>query len=56
MSINQLPQHWETQRLKVTDSTLDDVPELQQTYDAKPTIWGWMGKLKMKYRIRCDLL
>jgi hypothetical protein len=42
MSINQLPQHWEAQRLKVTDSTLDDVPELQQIYDANPTIWGWM--------------
>jgi L-amino acid N-acyltransferase YncA len=41
MSSSQLPHDWETQRLKVTDSTLDDVPELQQIYDACPSIWGW---------------
>ena len=38
-----LPSKWETERLRVNDSTLDEVPELQQINDAIPQLRGWMG-------------
>jgi len=38
-----LPNKWETERLRVNDSTLDEVPELQQINDAIPQIRRWMG-------------
>jgi ribosomal protein S18 acetylase RimI-like enzyme len=36
MSRNLLPGKWETERLKVEDSALDEVQELQQIHDAVP--------------------
>jgi GNAT superfamily N-acetyltransferase len=41
MSINQLPHKWETRRLEVKDSTLDEAQELQQINDAFPALRGW---------------
>ncbi len=43
MSITLLPTQWTTQRLRVKDSTLDDVPELQKIYDACAYIEEWTG-------------
>ena len=42
MSRNLLPNQWKTERLRVEDSTLDEVPELQQINDAVPQTLGWM--------------
>ena len=41
MSRNLLPSKWETERLKVEDSNLDEVRELQQINDAVPQTQGW---------------
>ena len=38
-----LSNQWKTKRLTVRDSTLDEVPELQQINDAVPQIRGWTG-------------
>jgi hypothetical protein len=42
MSRNLLPGKWMTERLKVEDSTLDEVQELQQINDAVPQTQSWM--------------
>jgi ribosomal protein S18 acetylase RimI-like enzyme len=42
MSRNLLPRKWKTERLKVEDSTLDEVQELQQINDAVPQTQSWM--------------
>ena len=43
MPITLLPTQWATQRLRVKDSTPDDVPELQKIYDACAYIEEWTG-------------
>ena len=43
MPITLLPSQWTTQRLRVKDSTLDDVPELQKIHDACAYIEKWTG-------------
>jgi diamine N-acetyltransferase len=42
MSRNLLPSKWKTERLRVEDSTLDEVQELQQINDAVPQTQSWM--------------
>jgi hypothetical protein len=42
MSRNLLPGKWMTERLKVEESTLDEVQELQQINDAVPQTQSWM--------------
>jgi len=42
MSRNLLPGKWMTERLKVEDSTLDEVQELQKINDAVPQTQSWM--------------
>ena len=41
MSKNLLPNKWTTERVRVEDSTLDEVEELQRIYDAVPQTQGW---------------
>ncbi len=43
MSITSLPSQWTTQRLRMKDSTPDDVPELQKIYDACAYTEEWTG-------------
>ncbi len=43
MPVSLLPNHWETERLVVQDSTLDEASDLQQVVDAVPEIHGWTG-------------
>ena len=42
MSRNLLPSKWQTERLRVEDSTLDEVRELQRINDAVPQTRYWM--------------
>ena len=43
MSLKQLQQQWETEKMRITDGTLDDLPELQEIHDANPAISRWTG-------------
>lgn len=43
MTINQIPDHWETQRLVVKDSILADIPELDQVSTACAYMEEWSG-------------
>lgn len=36
-----IPDKWQTERLFVRDSLLDDIQQLQRIYDAVPQIHGW---------------
>ena len=42
MSKNLLPYRWNTERLRITDSILEEVEELQQINDAVPQTQSWM--------------
>ena len=42
MTRSMLPQKWKTKRLRIEDSTLDEVQELQQINDAVPQTRNWM--------------
>jgi len=58
MPRNLLPGKWKTERLKVEDSTLDEVPELQQINDAVPQTRSWMhveGQADAEYPMRSAL-
>ncbi len=41
MPRNRLPQKWQTRRLRIEDSTLDEVEELQHINDMVPQTRGW---------------
>ena len=43
MKSSLLPSRWQTERLTVHDSTLDEAQELQQINDLLPSIHGWTG-------------
>jgi ribosomal protein S18 acetylase RimI-like enzyme len=49
-----LPSKWQTEQLRVADSTLDEVPELQRINDAVPQTRYWMrveGQAKFSMRL-----
>ena len=55
MSRNLLPGKWKTERLKVEDSTLDEVQELQQINDAVPQTQSWM-RVEGQDEAECSML
>jgi ribosomal protein S18 acetylase RimI-like enzyme len=55
MSRNLLPGKWKTERLKVEDSTLDEVQELQQINDAVPQTQSWM-QVEGQDNVECSML
>jgi len=58
MPKNLLPGKWETDHLKVEDSALNEVEELQQIHNSVPQTRGWTdeeGKEQTKYPIRSAL-
>jgi RimJ/RimL family protein N-acetyltransferase len=42
MPRNLLPHFWQTERLSISDSILDEIPELQQINDLVPQTENWM--------------
>ena len=54
MPVRLLPNHWETERLVVQDSILDEAPDLQQVVDKTPEIRGGLSESDLSNRDRPD--